>query len=196
MKSLFIILSSILLISCSSQPNWQPIYDNYSQNLNQENIKYNGKIDEVFAKAEDELSTTNEYATKDEIEMIKIIQYHIKEAIRLAQQDILNYPLQNNFTKAYKRLELLRTKKITFSQAVQLSQYDKAETERAMNNAYQDVSRQQQAQWERQTRNIGKGLGKTEAQIQAQQDYQRRRTQTNTNCYNTGYNVICNSYSY
>lgn len=191
-KFAVITLSLLALVGCTSQPHWQPIYDRYSQDLLQEDINHNGKIEEIFIKVGDELFAKNEYATKDEIQMIEIIQHHLRNAIMAAKQDILNYPLENSFSKAYSRFELLKNRKITFAQAVQLEQYDRAETERAMNNAYQSVASQQQAQWERQTRHIGQGLGKTPAQIQMQQ---RSKIYNQTNCrpdYNGGF--TCTSY--
>lgn len=190
MKNIFITLLSLLLFSCSTTPHWQPIFDQYSNSIQQENMKYNGKIEEIFLKAEDELKTSNTYATNEEIKMLDIIQRHIYHAIQLARQDIHNYPLQNSFTKTYKRYELLKQRKITFSQAVKLSKYDQEQTEIAMNSAQQSIITQERARWDRMTQNIGKGLGKTERQVQMQENNVR------TTCYKFAGEVICDSKSY
>lgn len=188
MKGIFIGLLSVLLFSCSNAPHWQPIQDQYSHDIVQEDMKYHGKIQNIFLKAEDELKTSNTYATSEDIQLIDIIQRHLYKAIVKARQDILNYPLQNSFTKAYKRYELLKQRKITFAQAVQLSKRDDYETEQAMGSARRSVIAEQNAQWNRATRNIAKGLGKTERQMQ--------ESNIRTRCYKLGNDVICDSKSY
>ncbi|MDD7544518.1 hypothetical protein [Actinobacillus porcinus] len=193
MNKFFVIALSLLaLVGCTSQPHWQPIYDRYVHDLNQENINYNGKIEEIFIKIRDELVAKDEYATKDEIKMIEIIQHHLRNAIMAAKQDILNYPLENSFTKAYQRLELVKQRKITFYQSTQLAKHDEMETRRAQEVAAQQQAAFEQARWNAMTRNVGRGLGKTPAQIQMQQ---RSKIYNQTNCrpdYNGGF--TCTSY--
>lgn len=126
MKNYLILLLSLVIISCqvapkSRAPHWQPIYDRYTQNLNQENIKYNGRIDLILQKAEDEQYATNEYATKSEIEMINVIQNHLGSAIDIAKADLNNYPFIVIMSEQYRRLTLIKERKITYSQAAQLT---------------------------------------------------------------------------
>ena len=59
-----------------------------------------------------------------------------------------------------------------------------------MNSARQSVIAQQNAEWNRMTRNIGKGLGKTERQIRMQEN------KVSTRCYKNFDTVICDSQSY
>lgn len=196
MKKLLLILTMIFLTACESKPHWLPIQEEFGYKLAEENTKYNGKIYNLLDKIEDDLSASNSYASEYEIEMITVIQEHMKNAILAAREDILNYPLENSYTKTYKTLELLKQRKITFSQAVQLEQYHKAETGRAMANAQQSVIAQQQSSWEKQTRHIGQGLGKTPYQIQKQQEYQYNSRSTKTTCYNYGGTLRCDSFQY
>lgn len=195
MKKLFLLFTLAFLTACESKPHWLPIQEEFGHKLGEENTKYNGKIYDVLDKIENDLSPSNTYATEYEIEIIRVIQEHMKNAIFSARDNILNYPLENSYTKTYKTLELLKQRKITFAQAVQLEKYHRAETERAMSNAQRSVMAQQQASWARQTQHIGQGLGKTQYQIQKQQEYQNNKS-TKTTCYNYGGTIHCDSFQY
>lgn len=197
MKKFTSIIFSFFIVACSSEPSWKPIYDQYIQNIQQANIENDDKINSIIFKTSEELYATNEYATKDEIKMIQIVQYHLRNAIMQAKQDILNYPLENEFTKFYRRLDLVKARKITFSQSAQLTKYDAIETQRAMGQASRSVMIEQKSEWDRGTRNVGKGLGKTENQIRLDQENQRNNRRVTTTCRQTVYgDVICDSSSY
>lgn len=195
MKKLFLLMSLVFLAACEAKPHWLPIQEEFGHKLGEENTKYNGKIYDILDKIEDDLNPENTYATEYEIEMIRVIQEHMKNAILAARINILDYPLENSYTKTYKTLELLKQRKITFAQAVQLEKYHRAETERAMSNAQRSVMAQQQASWARQTQHIGQGLGKTQYQIQKQQEYQNNKS-TRTTCHNYGGTIRCDSFQY
>lgn len=161
--------------------------------------KYNGKIIDTLQKANDESLATNEYPTEEEIKYISIGMQHIKNTILKARTNILNYPLEASFTKAYKRLSLLRDRKITFAQAAIMAKGDQQANMNASNRARNQVLSERAAQRKAEIESLqqsihrtGQGLGKTQRQIQLQEEYQKKNIRTT--CRRYGYTVTCDSY--